>query len=129
MKENITIFFVDDDRDDLEFISNAFKKQVKALDYAFFGNGNELLLSLNSIARLPELIILDINMPLLDGTQTLAILKGTERFVKIPVVILSTSESPKNKEQCNSLKCTLYLIKPWNVQDYEEIVTRILAAI
>ena len=67
------------------------------------------------------LIVLDLNMPILNGTQTLRKIKEDDRFREIPVVIYSTSVNSIEKEECFKLGALDYLVKPSSFSDSVEI--------
>ena len=67
--------------------------------------------------NLPKVIILDLNMPRLNGKQTLRHIKGEEALKDIPVVIYSTSLNPREKEECMTLGAHAYVIKPASYKD------------
>lgn len=97
------ILCVDDDADDLFFLTTAVQKANSALHTATASNGEEALRYLQGAGRtglFPSLIILDINMPGLDGKQVLAQLKADPLFRNIPVVMYTTSSSLMDKTYC-----------------------------
>ncbi len=92
-----TILCVDDDEDDRELLGDIMNKVSPELIVEFAENGLQALEFLNKgniLNTLPCLIVLDLNMPFLDGRQTFALIKANPNYKSIPVVILSTSESP-----------------------------------
>jgi len=109
------IIFVDDDEEDHLIMLEYFKDLGKEKQVVFTRNGQEALNYLDSIPKddpLPRLIILDLNMPILNGTQTLFQLKRNKRFKNIPVKIFSTSENDNEKRKCISLGADEYIVKP-----------------
>lgn len=92
------ILYVDDDADDREFFSDAIKNESPSADIVFAENGLEALdyldTVLNTESNLPCLIVLDINMPLLDGKETLKRIKRNERLQNVPIVIFTSSNKP-----------------------------------
>ncbi len=64
------------------------------------------------VSLTPCLIVLDLNMPKMNGTQTLKKLKADERFKDIPVIIYSTSINPLEKEKCLQIGAHSYITKP-----------------
>lgn len=108
------ILFVDDDAEDQFIMLNAFKHLGFSDAIHFESNGERALQYLNesyAIDDLPYLIILDLNMPRLNGTQVLALLKADTRLQHIPVIIYSTSLNKIEKEQCLQLGARDYIIK------------------
>jgi CheY-like chemotaxis protein len=60
----------------------------------------------------PLLVLLDLNLPVLDGCQVLQRIKSDERTRKIPVVMLTTTDSPQEIDRCYDLGCNIYVVKP-----------------
>ncbi len=121
------IIFVDDDEEDHLIMSEYFREAGKGDCITFIKNGQEALNYLNEItdhATLPSLIVLDLNMPILNDTQTLALLKGDARYRKIPVLIFSTSENENEKRKCLSLGAREYIVKPTTYLDGFEVVEK-----
>lgn len=70
----------------------------------------------------PTLILLDLNLPRKDGRQVLAILKTHDLLRRIPVVILSSSDSDRDVTSCYELGANCYIIKPVDLQAYRATV-------
>lgn len=97
------ILWADDDYDDLQMMREIMAKKHAAYEIVEVHNGKEALDYLNMAkeeADLPCLIILDINMPILDGKETLAIVKNSSAYRHIPVVVFTTSDSELDKLFC-----------------------------
>lgn len=95
-----TILYVDDDQDDLMIITDAFRLHDEDIVIITALNGEEALCTLSDMKNKdsnPSLIILDINMPLLNGKELLKQLKQSSDFVTIPIVLLSTSNNPDDQ--------------------------------
>ena len=90
-----TILWADDDPDDLQMMRDILAKNKKDFEITDVRNGKEAISYLEQIKeeQFPCLIILDINMPVLDGKETLMLLKRNEKFSSIPVVVFTTSAS------------------------------------
>lgn len=115
MKRLKPILIVDDDVDDRYLITRAFKDTLLPDKLQLAGNGVDALKYLDSIpndTELPGLIVLDLNMPVLDGLSTLILLKARSRYKYIPVVIFTTSQNPAEKRRCLELGAADYIIKP-----------------
>jgi CheY-like chemotaxis protein len=121
------IFVVDDDKEDQLIMEEYFRDIGIADRVKFFDNGEVTINFLESSkddSRLPGLIVLDLNMPVLNGTQTLLYLKRDARYKHIPVIIFSTSENENEKRKCLSFGAIDYLVKPMNYEEGEAIVKR-----
>lgn len=74
-------------------------------------------------APTPDLIILDLNIPRIDGKELLGKIKQDTLLKKIPVIILSTSKSDADVRACYNLQANCYLVKPVDFEQFIEIVT------
>ncbi|GAA4404188.1 hypothetical protein GCM10023187_21170 [Nibrella viscosa] len=80
----------------------------------FFENGQDLLDALHEepFGTWPQLILLDLNMPVMDGFATLAGIKEHDTLKIIPTVMLTTSDNPGDVERCYHIGCNAYMTKP-----------------
>lgn len=100
------IIFADDDADDLELITGFFKQYNRKINVLEFKNGREVLKFLDDFAlnaSTPLLIVLDINMPRLNGKETLAAIRKHPKYQFIPVVIYTTSNNSIDEDFCRGL--------------------------
>src|SRR5215212_2329973 len=100
------IIFADDDADDLELITGFFKQYNRHVNVLEFKDGREVLMFLDDFAltsNIPLLIVLDINMPRLNGLETLAAIRKHPRYQHIPVVMYTTSSNDEDEEFCRRL--------------------------
>ena len=115
------ILFADDDEDDRFLMSEAFK-QLGFMDEIYLAeSGLKLLGYLDSIInneQLPVVIVLDLNMPFLNGIETLARLKSNKRCRNIPVVIHSNSINELAKAKCLELGAADFLVKSKNFEQF-----------
>ena len=120
------ILYADDDLDDKTWVSEANKLLDYSLDIDFVENGREVFDWLKKSSLLPELIVLDLNMPELDGRQTLQKLKSDNEYKTIPVIIVTTSSNKADIEICKRLGASLYLVKPDRHSEWQQIVKQLL---
>ena len=113
MKVN-TIIIVDDDLDDREILRDAFLMSHKEAQFLLFENGDQLLKYLTSIpdTSAPSLVMLDLNMPGKDGRETLREIKSSKKFHSIPVVVFTTSSSPRDKQLVYETRANCFVTKP-----------------
>jgi CheY-like chemotaxis protein len=71
------------------------------------------------------LILLDIKMPKIDGIEVLEKLKGNENLKKIPVIMITTTDNPREIEICHKLGCNSYIVKPVDYEKFIEVVKRL----
>ena len=122
--------YIDDDHDDIEIISAAIKQAdpsatvriaenwIAALEYLFAAKGNK--------EKLPDLIILDINMPYLDGAATFHKIKEDPILKEIPLVIFTSSENPNDVVYFRSKGVEL-IHKPHNISNIQTIIGQMIA--
>ena len=124
MSRTYTILYADDDPDDLMIISEAFEKYTNNMRVMQVYNGYEalkLLKNMKEKAMLPCLIILDINMPVMDGKEALMEIKKNEDYQDIPTVIFSTSSSMYDKLFAEELGAE-FITKPATYLDIQKLI-------
>lgn len=109
-----SVFIVDDDADDRESIRDAFLANKHKHDYHFMHNGEQLLQHLSSETQdhLQSVILLDLNMPGKDGKDVLREIKANKDLQPIPVIVLTTSSSEKDRELSYELGANCFVTKP-----------------
>jgi CheY-like chemotaxis protein len=119
------ILMTDDDSDDRMLAMLAFKSLNLAHSIDFVTNGVELLDYLeNRLAanrELPDLILLDLNMPLKDGREALKEIKENDKLKHLDVIIFSTSSSENDKRNTMRLGAKSYIVKPPSQDDLVDI--------
>src|SRR6266542_272203 len=105
------IFLVEDDEDDQQFFIDAIKEIDNSICLYPAKNGVEALAKLNNMNTLPDLIFMDINMPLMNGLECLSHLKKHIQFKKIPVVILTTTSNGLERERARVIGANFFLLK------------------
>lgn len=117
---NSTIWFVDDDPDDQYLFQHALDTMSNPPLIRCFYDATALFDALNEhLCELPQLILLDINLPGIDGIQALTQLKQNEDLCHIPVVIYSTSQATRDIADCYRLGANSVITKRGS---YTEIV-------
>jgi CheY-like chemotaxis protein len=120
------ILIADDDSDDIQFLAELLQKEKPGIQLAIFSNGEELLQYLESIRsyNLPLLVVLDMNMPKMDGKQTIVALKKHQQFKNLPVVVYTSSDNKTDAMFCNKYSAH-YMVKPWDIQHIQQAAKRI----
>lgn len=121
------VFIVDDDPDDRESIRDAFVANNHDHDYVFMENGNLLLefLSVQPASDHPAIILLDLNMPGKDGKEILKEIKEHSTLRKIPIVIITTSSSEKDRDVAYELGANCFVTKPDSFRDLLQVTDSI----
>lgn len=128
LQKSFFVIYVDDDEDDLFFVQDAFKKLAELVEVITFPNGHGALSFLQSLApdqNGPCLIILDINMPRMNGKEVLLELRKMKRFKNVPVVLFSTSSQPRDKDFAQQHDVT-FITKPVDFKEMDGIAQKFL---
>ena len=123
------LMMADDDPDDREFVREAFDECGFEGDFRFVEDGEELVHylthsgSFEGRAQLPvpDLILLDLNMPRMDGREVLSYIKEKDEFKHIPIVVLSTSDSEEDIRKTYDLGVNSFVTKPSSFSDIVEM--------
>ncbi|MEL6769257.1 MAG: response regulator [Pseudomonadota bacterium] len=116
------VVLIEDDPDHASLISDLLEDDCPGMQVTHHGNGPaglEFLELCYAQARLPDLILLDLNMPGLNGVEVMRILKSDRRFVHIPAVLLTTSSSPVDVEAALAAHANSYVCKAIDLTDFE----------
>ena len=125
-QEPVKVVLADDDKDDQEIFTEALNHADIPADVTAVDNGQELLNHLKDPAEPnPDIIFLDINMPVKNGKQVLAEIKADENLKDIPTVMLSTSENPKDVEETFNAGANLYVRKPYSFKNFVLLLKKI----
>ncbi len=124
----INILLVEDDEVDVMNVQRAFKKNNITNPLFFASNGIEALSILrgsNAETTIPpvrRIILLDLNMPKMNGIEFLRVLRADEQLQSIPVIVLTTSNEDKDKVEAYKLNVAGYILKPVTFSSFVETV-------
>jgi CheY-like chemotaxis protein len=129
MNKTMTILLADDDEEDLELIGDAILGIEPDAELYKHTNGKAVIDFLHSQEDhdLPCLIILDYNMPELNGFQVLLQMAAHKRYKHIPKVVLSTSNAAMHVHECIANGATDYFVKPNNMTDLKNLAGKMLS--
>ncbi|WP_108868889.1 response regulator [Aquimarina aquimarini] len=116
---SLTFLLIDDDEVERLKFARVLQKNGYTHKLIEAKNGEEALQHLENKEQLPDLILLDLNMPKMNGLEFLKILKSDAALKYIPAVILSTSNNHSDLKGCYEIGITGYIVKPLKYQDYE----------
>jgi two-component system, response regulator len=130
-----SILLVEDNQDDYEATSRAFKKANLCNPIVWCKSGREALDYLKQQGAYkderkdarPGLVLLDLNMPGMDGRKTLEVIKKDEMLKQIPVIILTTSSDERDIQACYQTGANTYVQKPVSFEGLIEAIKRLKA--
>ena len=129
MTEQPLFLLVDDDPDDIMLLKDAILSINNNIRFAEAMDGREALKYLKSAKQkdeLPNLVVLDINMPILNGREVIAMIKEQQDLGEIPLVVFSTSSYPGDVTYCNTHGVEL-ITKPFGMKLLIEIAERVVS--
>lgn len=130
LNSNVSILMVEDDEGHARLIEKNLRRAGisnmithfstgKAVLDHFFGPSN----AADSTEQL--LVLLDLNLPEVDGYEVLARLKGDPRTRAIPVIILTTTDNPREIDRCYDMGCNVYVTKPVDYDNFAEAIRKL----
>ena len=122
------VFLAEDDIDDQELLIEALAQYVPAMKVQTAANGKKAMNQLLALSpqQLPCLIILDYNLPEINGGEILKQLAAEERYHSVPKVVWSTSNSPLYRQICLDLGARAYFVKPSDIKGIEQMAQEML---
>ncbi|MEM9364257.1 MAG: response regulator [Bacteroidota bacterium] len=120
----MNVLFIEDDMIETMKMQRAISKFQSKHKIIEAKNGEEALDILKQ-GNLPDIILLDLNMPRMSGIEFLSILKADEKLKYLPTIILTTSENRVDLLKCFEIGIAGYIIKPLKYEDYEAKLKRV----
>lgn len=111
MNSGLTIFYTDDDRDDLEFFREIVDMIDDSVEVVTLRDGQELMNALHNPPPTPHCIFLDINMPGMNGFEALKQVRKSEQHKELPIVMFSTSGDNGTIQKSRELGASLFVQK------------------
>ncbi len=115
----MNILFIEDDLIETMKLQRTIAKLQLKHEIIEAKNGEEALKELRTNPTLPDIILLDLNMPRMNGLEFLRILKNDEVFKYLPTIVLTTSENQADLLEAYRIGIAGYVIKPLKAEDYE----------
>jgi CheY-like chemotaxis protein len=133
-KDTIEIVLVDDNLADQEIARRVFGSQANVCKLSILSDGQQALTYLDSNVNgevfgereLPDLILMDINMPSLSGIEVLRSIKADASLRQIPVLMLTTSSLESDIQDSYRLGCSSYILKPSDVPQFSSLLAQLL---
>jgi CheY-like chemotaxis protein len=118
------LLFVDDDSDESYLFNEALEQAGLDINLSKAKDGNDLLQFLRN-NPLPDLVMIDLNMPHKDGVEALTEIRSERNFDNLPLVIYSTTSTPSFIEKCYENGANLFVVKPNSFDGMVEVVKHI----
>ena len=131
IKRDVVILIADDDAGHVRLIEKNLRRAALGNRIERFEDGQQVLDYLfrrGDRKREPEtpyLLLLDIRMPKVDGVEVLRQLREDPELRKIPILMLTTTDDPREVERCHALGCSNYVVKPVDYEHFADAINRI----
>jgi CheY-like chemotaxis protein len=132
MNKNITIIIAEDDEGHAFLIKRNLSKSGVINPIIHFKDGEEVLNYFNRISSGEQtesdvgyIVLLDIKMPRIDGTEVLEKMKADPVLKKIPIIMITTTDAPAEVELCHKLGCNSYIVKPIDYNKFIDVVKKL----
>ncbi|NVO03068.1 MAG: response regulator [Bacteroidetes bacterium] len=132
MSEEITILIAEDDDGHAKLIIKNIEASGIKNEIIRFSNGEEILnflfdktTGIEFKKDAPYVLLLDIRMPKIDGIEVLQKIKANEYLRKIPVIMLTTTDDPREIEKCHQIGCNNYITKPMDYSQFIEVIKKL----
>jgi chemotaxis family two-component system response regulator Rcp1 len=127
MNKTINVLLVEDNPGDVDLTRETLTSPLYDIKLSVACDGIEAMNMLNAVSSWsdpgrPTIILLDLNLPRKDGRQVLACIKSHDLLQRIPVVVLSSSDSEKDITSCYQLGANCYITKPTGLQAYRDMM-------
>jgi CheY-like chemotaxis protein len=130
--QQLTIVLAEDDEGHATLVQRNLRRAGIANDMIHLKDGQEALDYIRCEGQFSNrpldgtlLILLDINMPRVNGVEVLHRLKTDPKTAKLPVIILTTTDDPREVERCYQLGCSVYVTKPVAYEEFVEAIRRL----
>lgn len=125
-EKSFSIMLVEDEEVDAIYFKNALVKECPDLEIEIFADGEMAIEFLQEISNegirpLPNLVLLDLNLPLQSGFEVLEEIRGDPKLMSVPIVIVSTSSSARDIQKAYRMKVNAFVKKPDDITGYGEI--------
>ncbi len=124
---NLNILLIEDDMIEVMKLNRVITTLRLNHKITEVNNGEDALNLLKQNGMLPDIILLDLNMPKVNGIEFLKILKVDERLKYIPTIVLTTSNNQRDLLECFKIGIAGYVLKPLKYEDYVYKIEKLLA--
>lgn len=121
---SLTIFVVEDNAGDVRLVREALAGLPGRIQLSTAHDGRQALRMLQEAGRKPDLVLLDLKLPSMDGHCLLGIMKADPQLRRIPAIVLTSSAAPRDVGLAYDLYANCYLVKPHGLSDFLGLVRR-----
>ncbi|MEY8850061.1 response regulator [Psychroserpens sp. XS_ASV72] len=127
MKTKLKILLIEDDMIEIMKLNRAVSSLELDHQIIEAHNGEDALKLLEKKDNLPDIILLDLNMPKINGIEFLGLLKANDTLRYIPTIVLTTSSNQRDLLECYKIGVAGYVLKPLKYEDYVSKIEKLMA--
>ena len=126
--KNLRILLIEDDGDDIDLLRDAFDMNNIDCTIEVVSEGDRALPYLADAHILPDVIVMDLNLPKVHGREIMSLIKSDPRLAEIPLVVLTTSSSKDDMKFADAMGAHRFIIKPNTIEGFTNTVRSIVSA-
>jgi CheY-like chemotaxis protein len=126
MNKALDILLIEDDIDDVDLLKDALLENEVNYQMQVIMEGDKVFTYLQTLENLPEIIVMDLNLPKADGKEILQEIKSSSALIKIPIVVLTTSSSKDDIDYCNKMGINKFITKPATIEGWNSTINSII---
>lgn len=128
--EQFSIVMIEDDQGHARLIEKNLRRAGIGNDLVHIDNGAAALNHFfgqegGNLKQEQTLVLLDLNLPEIDGYEIIKRLKGDERTRSIPIIVLTTTDNPREIDRCYELGCNVYITKPVEYESFSDAIRKL----
>jgi CheY-like chemotaxis protein len=124
---HIKILLVEDDSDDVQLLKEAMLENDISCEIEVIMEGDKVMPYLNSTDKLPDIIVMDFNLPKIHGKEVLVLIRASKAFASIPLVVLTTSASPHDIQFAQDNGANKFITKPNTIHGFNSAIETIIS--
>lgn len=126
MKKALNILLIEDDIDDVDLLKDALLENEINYEMEVIMEGDKVFNYLQTLETLPEIIVMDLNLPKTGGKEILQEIKSSFELTKIPIIVLTTSSSKDDIDYCNRMGINKFITKPATLEGWNSTIDSIV---
>lgn len=126
MQKSIHVLLIEDDHEDVELFADILNDFTSEYKPKVISDGEAFHNYMTENREVPDVIVMDYNLPKVHGREILKEIKDNKLYIDVPVVVLTTSSAPEDRDYAMQLGASNYFVKPNTPRDLENIVAYVM---
>lgn len=126
MTSELRILLIEDDQDDIDLFRYALRTNDVACELEIIMQGDQVAPYLSDYNNQPDVIVMDLNLPMVHGRDVLKHIKASRVFKDIPLMVLTTSSTKEDREYCYAMGANKFITKPTTVAEFGRLISAVV---